>query len=154
MDITDVRMTTIEDIMAQDTFAVAGVSRNSSKFGTLVYRELKAKGKKVLGLNPAMSELEGDPVFPDIAALPLSPQVLVTVVPPARTLDLVRAAAAKGINRVWMQPGSESDEAIAWCSANNIAVVHHQCIMMFAPGVKGIHKFHKTINKWMGKLPD
>ncbi len=154
MDNKDVRMATIEEFMAQDSFVVAGVSRSPSKFGTLVYKELKAKGKKVLGLNPAMTELEGDPVYPDISDLPLCPQVLVTVVPPAKTLALVQAAAAKGIERVWMQPGSESSEAISWCAANNLQVVHSQCIMMFSPEVKGYHKFHRTINKWLGKLPD
>lgn len=154
MDIRAVRITTIDDFIAQDSFVVAGVSRTATKFGNLVYHELKAKGKKVFGVNPSMAELHGEIIYPDLAALPEVPQVLVTVVPPARTLGLVQAAAARGIRRVWMQPGSESSEALAWCEANQISLVHSQCIMMFSPQAKGIHRFHRFINKCIGKHPD
>jgi len=31
---------------------------------------------------------------------------------------------------VWMQPGSESEEAINFCRKNGIAVVHGVCVMI------------------------
>ena len=36
----------------------------------------------------------------------------------------------RSTNRVWMQPGSESEEAIAFCQEQGIKVVHDTCAMI------------------------
>ena len=42
----------IQAFMALKTLAVAGVSRNPNKFGTMVYKDLKSKGYTVYPVNP------------------------------------------------------------------------------------------------------
>ena len=39
------------------------------------------------------------------------------------------AAHALTLTRIWMQPGSESEAAIAYCHQNGIEVVHDACAM-------------------------
>ncbi|MFT4305006.1 MAG: CoA-binding protein [Candidatus Woesearchaeota archaeon] len=34
------------------------------------------------------------------------------------------------MNKVWMQPGSESEKAINFCKENNIEVIYNSCIMV------------------------
>ena len=77
---------------------------------------------------------------------------VVLVVPPEQTEKLVRQAKEAGIQRVWMQQGAESPQAIAYCADNGIDAVHGECIMMFAQP-KGIHRFHRWLWSVLGKLP-
>ena len=35
-----------------------------------------------------------------------------------------------GLDRIWLQPGSESEAAITFCHENNLKVVHDTCVMM------------------------
>jgi len=51
-------------------------------------------------------------------------------VPPEQTEVVVKEAADAGISRVWMQQGSESDAATAYCRSRGMTVVSGQCILM------------------------
>jgi uncharacterized protein len=141
------------DLVAQRALAVVGVSRSRGKFGNVVYRDLKKKGYRVFPVNPAVDEVEGDRCFPNVAALPESVGGVVIVVPPERTAQVVREAAAAGIRRIWMQQGAESEEAIRFCVDNGISVVHGHCIMMFAEPVQSFHRFHRWLWNLIGKYP-
>ena len=52
------------------------------------------------------------------------------VVPPKITGEIVRQCAELGLGRVWMQPGSESAEAIRFYQEQGIQVVHDTCAMI------------------------
>ena len=59
-----------------------------------------------------------------------------------------------GVKNIWMQQGSESENAIEFCNKNEINVIHGECILMFAEPVKSIHSFHRWVNKLIGKYPN
>lgn len=120
----------IEELLAQESFAVIGVSPNTQKYGWIVYQDLKSRGRRVYAVNPNYAEVHGNPCNASLADLPETPAVVVTVVPPAVTRATVQQALALGVRRFWMQPGSEDDEAIAAAEAAGAQVVHHQCIML------------------------
>jgi predicted CoA-binding protein len=142
----------VEDFIAQKTLAIVGVSRGGQKFGNMAYRELKTKGYKLYPIHPEAETLEGDPAYKDFASLPEKVGGVVVVVQPAQAEQVVRQAAAAGIQRVWMQQGSESDAAVQFCKENGIAEVHGECIMMYGIGT-GLHGFHGTLWKLFGKAP-
>lgn len=144
---------TVNDFLAQKTLAVVGVSRDPKAFANGAYKELKEKGYRLLPVNPHMEAFDGDKCFPSLAALPEAPGGALIMVAPAQAEGVVRDAAAAGIKRVWMQPGAESPEAIAFCEARGIAVVHGECIMMFAPPVKSVHRLHRGVMGLFGQLP-
>jgi predicted CoA-binding protein len=142
----------LEDFINQKTLAVVGVSRGGQKFGNMAYRELKAGGRRLYPIHPTADRLEGDRAYPDFNSLPVKVDGVVIVVPPTQTEKVVRLVAQSGINRVWMQQGSESEEAIRFCNENGISEVHGEWIMMYA-GQAGFHKFHRWIWKLFGKAP-
>jgi hypothetical protein len=111
-------------------FAVVGVSRDPVKYGHQVYKDLKAAGYKVYPVNPYIDEVPGDKCYPSLSDLPEKPDVVDTVVPPAVTEEIVAECKALGIDKVWMQPGSESEKAIEFCKRNSIKVVHNVCVMV------------------------
>ena len=121
----------IQAILASDSFAVVGASRDPDKYGCLVYRSLKAAGKTALAVNPRATEVDGDPCWPSLSDLPQTPQAAVMVVPPPVTEAAVAECARLGITKVWMQPGAESEAAVAACRASGIQVVSGgPCIMV------------------------
>ncbi len=111
-------------------WAVVGVSENREKYGNIIYRDLKDAGYTVYGINPKLDTIEGDTCYPNLAALPQKPAVVNLVVPPQVALSVVEECKAQGIERVWFQPGSESDEAIAKAESYGIHVLANACIMI------------------------
>jgi predicted CoA-binding protein len=143
---------TMDDFLAQEAFAIVGVSRNPRKFGTIVYRNLKRKGFDVIPVNPKMDSIDGEPCYPDLKSLPKPVGGIVVVVPPERTEQVVKDAKEAGITRVWLQQGAESKAAIKYCEDNGMSVVHGHCIMMFTDPT-GFHKFHRWLWGVFGKIP-
>jgi hypothetical protein len=149
-------MTTGADVdafISQRTLAVVGVSRSGKKFGNTIYRELKKKGYRVLAVHPQAAQVEGDPAYPSLAALPETVGGVVICVPPAQAEQVVREAAGAGIRRVWLQQGAESETAVRLGREKGLAVVAGECIMMFAAPVGFPHNMHRWVWKLLGKLP-
>ncbi len=144
----------VDSFLSSENIAVVGVSRKSSKFGNFIYKELKKKGVPVYGVNPKMDTIEGDKCYKNLQELKGKVDGVINVVSPSKTVDVVKEAKEIGINNIWMQQGSESEEAIKFCMENGINEVHKECILMFAEPVKSFHGFHRWIWKVLGKLPN
>jgi predicted CoA-binding protein len=144
----------VEDFLGQQTLAVVGASRDEKKFGNKVYKDLIRKGYKTYPVNPNAEEIEGQPCYPDLSALPEAVDGVVFVVPPAQTEKVVREAAEVGVSRVWMQQGSESADAVRFCEDNGISVVAGECILMFAEPAEFYHRMHRWVWGLLGKLPE
>lgn len=120
----------IEEFLEENNvFAVVGVSRNPEKYGHKVWKDLKKSGYKVYPVNPNTSEIESDRFYDSLRNLPEKPDVVDIVVPPEVTERIVKQCKELGIDRVWMQPGSESEEAKKFCEENNIKVLSNMCVM-------------------------
>ncbi len=143
----------IEGFMSQPVLAVAGVSRNSRKFGNYVYRELKARGYRVLAVNPNTQTAEGEPCYPSLKTLPEKAGGLIVITKPATSENLVREAAEVGIHHVWLQQGSGSPEAVQFCREQGINLVSGECILMYEPNPSFIHKVHKFFKEAFGGKP-
>jgi len=113
-----------------NVFVVVGVSRESEKYGNKVYFDLKHAGYTVYAVNPNAIEISGDRCYPNLRNLPTLPDVVDIVVPPKITEKTVKECKALGIDKVWMQPGSESEEAIRFCIENDIKVLYDVCVML------------------------
>jgi len=110
--------------------AVVGASTNPSKWGKKIYDELKSAGFKVYAVNPKYARIGDDKCYPGLKSLPEKPGLVLTVVPPKVTEQVVKQCKELGVNRVWMQPGSESEKAIKYCEANKINVVYNACFVV------------------------
>jgi len=96
-----------------ETFAVVGVSANPAKFGWRIFADLTRSGRRVYGIGRGAAGADGTKLYASLAGLPLVPDTVIVVVPPAQAVEIVRQCAALGVKQVWLQPGSESDEAMA-----------------------------------------
>ncbi|MBD3276382.1 MAG: CoA-binding protein [Candidatus Marinimicrobia bacterium] len=142
----------ITDFLQQRSLAVVGVSRSGKKFGNTVFRELRDKGYMVYPVNPLAPEVEGEPCYASVAKLPEVTGAVVAV-PKSETENVLREARTVGINKIWIQQGSETPEALKFCEENGMSVIHGECILMFAEPTHWFHRVHRGINRLTGKLP-
>lgn len=110
--------------------AVVGATDNPDKYGYRVYRDLKAKGFRVYPVNRRSDTVDGDPAWTDLGDLPEAPDIVNVIVPPARTLRLLRRAKELGLMRVWIQPGAESEDVMAYLHENGFDYLANACIMV------------------------
>jgi predicted CoA-binding protein len=143
----------VDDFINQKNIAVVGVSRKKSKFGNYIYRELKKKDYHVFPVNPNLEFAEGDKCYPDLFSVPGKLDGVIINVSPPEAINVLKDVSAAGIQRVWLQQGSQSDDAVKFCEENNIDCVSNECIIMFTEPLGFMHRTHKWIWNLMGKLP-
>ena len=120
----------IREFMAQKRFAVIGATDNTDKYGYKIFKNLKSRGYEVYPVNPRLEEIEGAKCYPTLADIPVKVDVVDFVVPPFVTEAVLRECKRLGLDRIWLQPGSESEAALTFCYDNNLKVVHDVCVMM------------------------
>ena len=125
-----------EFLNKKNIFAVIGVSRNPEKYGSKVYNDLRNNGYNVCPINPNVDKIGEDKCYPSLKDLPKKPDVIDLVVPPKITENIVKECKKLRIDKVWMQPGSESKKAIDFCKDNNIKVLHGVCVIIERKGQK------------------
>ncbi|MCK4364714.1 MAG: CoA-binding protein [Thermoplasmatales archaeon] len=120
----------------KNTIAFVGATKQKEKWGYRKYKEIKDAGFKVYPVNPRYDEVDGDRCFPNLKSLiefqGEKPDFVITIIPSKVTEKTVEQCKIFGIDKIWMQPGSESEKAIRFCEENNITVVHGICIVVDA----------------------
>jgi predicted CoA-binding protein len=120
----------IKEFMAQKRFAIVGATNNTKKYGYEIFKNLRSRGYEVYPVNPKLKELEGVKCYPSLADIPVKVDVVDFVVPPSVTEATLKECKKLGLERIWLQPGSESKAAIAFCHKNNLKVVHDTCVTL------------------------
>jgi predicted CoA-binding protein len=112
------------------TIAVVGATDNSSKYGRVIYRDLKNKGYAVYPVNKQREMVDGDPAFSTMADLPVTPTIINIVVPPEETTIVLRQCLELGFMNVWVQPGAESPGVLTMLQENGFNYLANACIMV------------------------
>lgn len=95
-----------------NSIAIIGASRDRRKFGNKALRAYKEQGWVVYPVNPKETEVEGMHCFASVSDIPIPVDVASLYVPPAVGIRLVQELSAKGIKKVFLNPGSESPELL------------------------------------------
>ena len=127
----DSKQVLISDFVNRRTWAVVGASQDRTKFGNRILRSLRDSGYVVYPVNPKGGEIEGDKAYSSLADLPEAPEVVDLVVPPRVAEQIVREAHDLGLDRIWFQPGSESEIALAYCRDHGMQAIHNACAMVW-----------------------
>ena len=142
----------IEEFLASEPIAMAGVSRNPKKFGFAAFKELKEKGMNILPVNPYAAEIHGSKVYKDINSLPDNVGGLIVMTGKSQTASVIRDAKARGIKQIWIQQMAETREAMQELEGSDINYITRECILMhYKP--HSIHKFHAAIRKFFRRFP-
>jgi predicted CoA-binding protein len=113
------------------TVAIIGASANPSRASYFVYTYLKSTSDyEIYLVNPSITEIDGAPVYPNLAALPVVPD-LVDVFRKRDDLPSVLAevlALPSLPKTLWLQLGLRHDEVARDGEAAGLEVVQDRCL--------------------------
>ena len=145
-----------EQFLQLRKIAVVGVSSTKKGAANYIYDKLKKTGYHVFAVNPNSSEIDEDPCFPNLTAVPAQLEGIVIVSNSKVTLSIVQECARLGIQHAWIHKsfdrGSYSEGAENFCNKNGISLIPAGCPMMFCKPVDFPHKCIKWFLQTTGKL--
>lgn len=127
----------IEKFLASPLIGVVGASNNRAKFGNKVLRCYLEHNRQVVPVHPAQQEIEGLTCVASVAELPDTVNSISVITPPQITEKVVQAAADKGIENIWMQPGAQSEAAISFCREKEINLIADGTCVLVVLGFSG-----------------
>jgi len=142
----------IDQFVSSKRIAVVGMSRSGKKFGNMAAKELKMKGYEIYPVHPEAVEIDGFSCSPDLQSLSGKVDAVWISIPPAKVSRVLEEAAQIGMKNIWLQQGAWSADVQQTIDQLQLPVVTKKCIMMYAPPVKSVHQFHRTIKGIFGKL--
>jgi predicted CoA-binding protein len=92
--------------------AIVGASTDRRKYGNKALRAFRRQGYTVVPINPHAAEVEGERAYASVLDVPGPIDEATLYVPPAVGLAVVEELAAKGVGRVWLNPGADSPELV------------------------------------------
>lgn len=110
--------------------ALVGATDAPRKYGSIIYRDLKAKGFRVVPVNPYRDTVGGDPAFRSLSDLPEAPDIVNIVVPPRRTLSVLEEARELGYLRALIQPGAADADVYDYLEQHGFEYLADACIMV------------------------
>jgi predicted CoA-binding protein len=111
-------------MLKETNWAVFGASADS-----VLADRLRARGYSV-SLLPAVSADSATAAdAPRLTDLPQQPAVVIIAGPVSATESVLRQCKAAGIEYVWLQPGSETEELITLGLSLNLIIVHHASVL-------------------------
>ncbi|MBF8304806.1 MAG: CoA-binding domain protein [Dehalococcoidia bacterium] len=108
--------------------AMVGLSNNPDKPSYQVAEYLKANGYRVIPVNPAVAEIQGEKSYPSLAAIP-EPIEIVDIFRRSEDIPpIVDAAILVKAKVVWMQLGIENEPAANKARQAGLKVVMNRCM--------------------------
>ncbi|MBU8810631.1 CoA-binding protein [Mycolicibacterium goodii] len=109
--------------------AIVGASANTSRASYFVWTYLKSTSDYDIYLvNPTISEIDGTPVYPSLAELPVAPD-LVDVFRRREDLPgVLQETIAVGAKTLWLQLGLRHDDVVRDGEAAGLQVVQDRCV--------------------------
>lgn len=112
------------------TIAVVGHSDKAYRTSYRIGNYLRVVGYKVYPVNPTISEIDGHPVYADLASLPEAIDIVNVFRRSEYLAEVVQAAIAIGAKAVWGQLGVYDEAAARAAEAAGLQVVMDRCIMV------------------------
>ena len=109
--------------------AVVGLSDKPERDSYRVAAYLQSHGYTMVPVNPNVAAVLGERAYPDLAALPVRPDIVDIFRKSEAVPDIVEHAIAIGAKVIWMQEGIVHNVAAARARAVGLQVVMNRCIM-------------------------
>jgi predicted CoA-binding protein len=108
----------INSFFEQKRIALAGVSRDNKKIWQICIQKLTKKGYSIAPINKNTDEIDGVKCYKNFEELTEKFDSALISVKPTETLSAIKSAVNAGIKNIWIQQGSESEDAIKYCQTN------------------------------------
>jgi predicted CoA-binding protein len=111
------------------TIAVVGASADRLRPSNEVYRYLKAAGDyELYPVNPNIDQLDGQPAFASLSALPVAPDMVDVFRRSDQLRSVLDDAIAVGAKSIWLQQGLWDEQLAHDAQAAGLQVVMDRCL--------------------------
>jgi len=111
------------------TLAVVGLSSKSSRPSHGVAAYMKARGYRIIPVNPKEVAVLGEPAYASLEEVPDPVEIVVIFRRPEHVPEVVESAIRKGAKVIWMQEGVAHQDAARRARARGLEVVQDRCIL-------------------------
>jgi predicted CoA-binding protein len=119
---------TIRRVLADtETWAVVGLSNNSSRAAYGVAQLLRRQGKRVVPVHPAAETVHGEQGYASLADIPFPVDVVDVFVRSDLAGDVADQAVQVGAQAVWFQLGVVDEDAFARVREAGLDMVMDRC---------------------------
>jgi len=118
---------TIERVLAQETWAVVGLTTNQRRPAYGVARFLQQQGKRIVPVNPKAETVHGEQGYKSLADVPFPVDVVDVFRRSEEAGAHVDEAVAAGAKAVWLQLGVIDEAAADRAEAAGLDVVMDHC---------------------------
>lgn len=122
-------MTDIPTILSQTkVIAVVGLSDNPERASYQVAAYMQAQGYQIVPVNPKIDSVLGEPSYPNLAAIPVSIDMVNIFRQSDHVPPIVEAAITIGAKYIWMQLGVIHEMAAQQANDNGLQIVMNKCL--------------------------
>lgn len=125
-NLTDQQLKTL--LTDAKTVAIVGASGKPGRASHEIMKFLISNGYEVYPVNPIEKEVLGIKTYDSVADLPLKPDIVDVFRRSDAAAEVVREAAGKGTNLIWLQEGVISEEGRKMAEYAEIPFVMDRCI--------------------------
>ena len=111
------------------TLAVVGLSSRSSRPSHGVAAYMKARGYRIIPVNPKEAAVLGEKAYASLDEVPDPVEIVVIFRRPEHVPEVVDSAIRKGAKVVWMQEGVAHEDAARRARARGLEVIEDRCIL-------------------------
>jgi len=86
------------------SLALIGASENPESLAFRLFTRLREGGFDIIPINPNYQMIAGVPCFPSLSELKTTPEVVIFMVNPKLTLQMLPQVVELQIKKVWFQP--------------------------------------------------
>lgn len=119
----------IRDLLRRvHSVAVVGLSPNPARPSFRVAQALQGYGYRILPVRPHVAEVLGERAYPDLASLPVIPDIVNVFRAPEHVPAIVDDCIRLGVRNLWLQDGVVHEEAALRAQQAGITVVMDRCM--------------------------
>ena len=112
------------------TIAVVGLSDNPDRYSHKVASYLKAKGYRIIPVNPVKTEIMREKCYPDLSSIPEQIDIVDIFRAEEAIPGIVDEAIRIKAGAIWMQLGLSHNQSAKKARAAGICVVQNRCLMV------------------------
>ncbi len=116
-------------MLGYKNWAVVGASDKQGSFGYKIVKKLEAHGYNLFLVSPNYDTIGNYPVYKSIKDIKEKIDVVQFVVNPRIGTAVVKECIEIGIDKIWLQPGTRSEEIINEAQENGITVIQ-SCVLV------------------------
>lgn len=143
----------IREFYKQKDIAIIGVSEKPQKFGNTVAKELLQKGFVIYPVHQTLQKVGNTDVLKSVEDVPAHVKRLFLSVKADKALQILKSVKPDRFELVWIQQGGMNSDLESYLNQNQFKYISRECVLMHAPPVGSIHKFHRFLKYLFKEKP-